>query len=145
MTIRSFSGTHEFFPQCLAGLLDDWPEQVDSITEEIRTGWCPRCSERLPDQPTMPAGSRITSCRCVPICGPCGEDEAVTGVYHPGDWPLDPDAVRAAVARWNAQGQPAILTVDPDGVAVLLTEEGARPVRPRPHPGGWAEFGEAPS
>jgi hypothetical protein len=139
---RSFSGTHEFFPQCLAELLDEEPEQINNIRKDIEAGCCPRCWGALPSPPVSPAGSRVTRCRCVPICGPCGEHEAM-GLVHPGDWPLEPDDVRDELEEWYRQAETTtgIITGGPDGAPVLITEQGATTPKLRPHSGGWAEFG----
>jgi hypothetical protein len=86
--IESFSGAHPFRPLCLAELLDD-PDQVYDITAMIDLGHCPRCEERmLPQRPNYPAGSRVTRCRCIPICSACGSHEAFVAIRHPSEWPL---------------------------------------------------------
>jgi hypothetical protein len=83
--MRSFSGAHPFRPQCaidrLAGLdEDETEEQVLRITNEIDSGRCPRCGGPLPRPPTFPAGSEVTACRCIPICGMCGDHETMMDV-----------------------------------------------------------------
>ncbi|MCX5174262.1 transposase family protein [Streptomyces virginiae] len=53
---------------------------------------CPRCGS--PANPATLTGSRTTTARHLPICNPCGTDEAVrdhTGQppIPPTDWPIN--------------------------------------------------------
>jgi hypothetical protein len=83
--MNSFSGAHPFRPQCiidrLAGLDEDEIEdQAARVTSEIDSGRCPRCGGPLPQPPIFPAGSEVTACRCIPICGMCGDHETMMDV-----------------------------------------------------------------
>lgn len=153
MTVTSFSGTHPYRPQCLLANVDATPDVdadpdeladpdrlvavVVAITSCIGQGKCWRCDDPLPTPPVLPAGSRATRCRCVPVCLPCGEHEAI--LEERGDefaWHVDRHQRDAEIAASRGQCKSAILSGD-----VIVTEDGAAPVRSRPHPGGWAEFG----
>jgi hypothetical protein len=83
--MNSFSGAHPFRPQCAVDRLlgldeDEIEEQVLRITNEIDNGRCPRCGGPLPKPPIFPAGSEVTECRCIPICGMCGDHETMMDV-----------------------------------------------------------------
>lgn len=142
----SFSGAHPFRPQCLAALLDDEyldafygtdaDEHLAHLVTEVDSGRCPRCGRDLPTGATRPSGSRVTRCRCIPVCGPCGEHE-IADLVGPNDWPaVSPSEVDEWRAEMLANAKPGIVTE-----STVITEEGASEIRPRPHPGGWAEFG----
>lgn len=81
-------------------------ETTTALTQVIDLGKCPRCGEPLPLLPEYPAGSRITACRCIPICGPCGTHEGIEGFVNggradvtlPKAWPIDPDVISKEVA-----------------------------------------------
>lgn len=140
----SFSGCHPYRPQCLLAHLERYVDEDDAVdiaaqvTLSISWGICPRCHCPLPDgDPIKPAGSRVTSCRCIPICGACGGDEALN--EQPTHlWPVAGVAERAAADR--KQATPAVVTVA-DGKPVLLTNHCVIEPSPRPNSGGWAEFG----
>lgn len=157
---RSFSGCHTFRPSCLVdvlvaeldcehedgGSVQEATERVEEFVRAIDAGRCPRCGATFADPPTAPAGSRITDCRCVPICGPCGEHEAsphgaLVGV---SDWPLDQGRVTLELDAWLST---AILATfipsdgEADALGLVLSADGVTEVVDRPHPGGWAEFG----
>lgn len=160
--LRTLSGAHPFRPACLKAKLElealDDPglegQVLDALEElvwEIDRGFCPRCREGDVRE-KFPDGSRITACRCVPICHACGEHEAVTvaekgGLYGAFTWYIDPpDAtfVAGEVEEFRSKGRmvdgmvEGILT----GNATLITEEGVSILKLRPHPGGWLEFGD---
>lgn len=142
--ISSFSGCHPYRPQCLLSHLEAWVDEYDAadiaveVTSAISRGTCPRCHGPLPDgDPVMPAGSRVTTCRCIPVCGACGGDEA-TNEQGAIFWPVPGVDERAAADR--AKATPAVATVV-DGRPVLLTDHGVINPTPRSNPGGWAEFG----
>lgn len=112
--MQAFSGTHQFRPQCLRAEIDrDLDEHGDvdrgflihalvGVLHDIDHGTCPRCEGPLA---TLggdgPVGSRVTSCRCIPICARCGEHEtlaaSVGGSYSVFDWHND-RAVREDIA-----------------------------------------------
>jgi len=108
----------------------------------VSVGCCPRCGSGLPKPPVSPAGSRVTACRCIPICGTCGEHEALS-TTSPSEWPLDPEDVREQMAQWLATGTSSLALLAPEGddCYCVVDGDGVTPVRPRQHPGGWAEFG----
>jgi hypothetical protein len=96
--MHTFSGAHPFRPSCLKSELERdavYYEMTDEqvmddlawLVSEIERGWCPRCEGRLPDgKPEFPAGSQISRCRCIPVCGDCGRHEqlssAIDGVWY---------------------------------------------------------------
>jgi hypothetical protein len=81
--------------------------------------------------PEFPAGSRITQCRSIPICGPCGSDECFEqldgaagigwGLSAAGEWPVDVEDIVERRDRYMPQRQPAIITGDGN----LITEDGS--------------------
>ncbi|GMA24678.1 hypothetical protein GCM10025864_24370 [Luteimicrobium album] len=103
--MQSFSGTHAYDPAhvvdrfelaagepLLGGELEAVRRYVDGMfTFEIETGSCPRCEGPL-DVETA-AGSRVTTCRCVPICTECGLDEALGEI---GEW-----SSTSSCGRWT--------------------------------------------
>ncbi|MGP4048749.1 hypothetical protein [Streptomyces sp. 2A115] len=165
--IRTFSGAHPYRPQCvvdssrrlLETLLPDTAAELavlnaERITQAIDTGICPRCSDPLrpeaaPDD-WRPAGSRATTCRCIPVCETCSNwIEPILGPSAVTAWPTDDDnggeptqkefeaefAAKAKAARTTAY-----LQVGTDG-PVVVSDDGVYVVQPRPHPGGWLEHG----
>ncbi|WP_460009536.1 hypothetical protein [Mycobacterium avium] len=124
---------------------------AEDIIWNIEHGWCPRCGGPLPTMPEYPAGSRITACRSIPICGRCGCDEvseavdAATGhgfgISPAGYWPIPVEEIEERRARHERQTRPATLATD----GHLLTEDGvAKVINPR-NTGGWAQYGSGPS
>src|SRR6516165_3331712 len=98
MEILTFSGTHPWSPSVLMDTDAD-EYTAECIVENIEAGRCPRCEGPLPTMPEYPAGSRITRCRSIPICGPCGSDEVYEqldlaqgipwgGLSAAGCWPI---------------------------------------------------------
>lgn len=169
---RSFSGAHRFRPQCLADALREDYEAASDLTdgswstERLATeiddrleeavymlteGYCPRCMAELQTIGGISgAGSRVTQCRCIPICAACGEREgmpcgtAITPLawLNLKLWALD----KEADARRSEYLRKATITVgvgaaDGHGRPAVITEDGVRSVKLRPHPGGWEEFG----
>jgi hypothetical protein len=157
--LRSFSGTHPFRPAHLLeqtregfqvatvkmrAVLADYDAPCDDevvthvarLVELIDGGYCPRCERPL----GALAGSRLTPCRCIPICSRCGRHEAFCALYTPNAWPLDEDEVEDELQQVESRLRPAVLELD-EGEMTLLTEEGVGPPALREHPGGWAEFG----
>lgn len=162
--ITSFSGAHPYRPQCvavaLAELYAEWPEYMAlteerrakldlpnsravEITESIDNGDCPRCTGPLT---TGPAGSRVTSCRCIPICPACGDREAFpygtyTGITMWGsDELLEADEDADTRKQNEPAPTPAFIAATDDG-PVLMSSDGVTNIELREHPGGWAEFG----
>jgi hypothetical protein len=149
--IHSFSGTHAFHPTVWADTDADHAgdDHPGYLTELIESGWCPRCSGPLPTGREFPAGSRITPCRSIPICGSCGSDEAFEqmeemwgigwGLSPASAWPVYDDDIDARRERILRQSTPAILT--PDGQ--LITDDGVAEVVNPCNTGGWAQYGTA--
>lgn len=143
--IRSFSGTHEFDPSVLMDTDAEDMGNAYEIVAEIELGNCPRCWGKLPEPPEFPAGSRVTRCRSIPICGRCGSDEATEasgeGVTSAGSWPVLEEEMDRREAWVAAHFRPAAM-VFVDGNPKLLMDTGVAEVTLRPNPGGLAEFGE---
>lgn len=147
MTVRTFSGTHDFDPTVLADTDADEAGTDDDIIWAIETGRCPRCWGPLPTPPELPAGLRITECRSIPICGPCGSDEAYQqmdaakgmgwGLSAAGEWPVYDEDIEERRARYQRHMRPAILTADWH----LVTEDGSMPITNPRNTGGWAQYG----
>jgi hypothetical protein len=144
MEIHSFSGTHAWHPTVLldTDAYDDG--NADEIIYNIEHGQCPRCERALPEPPEFPAGSRVTLCRSIPICGRCGSDEAYEqwagaqggyGLSSAGEWPIPTADIDERRARYEQQMTPAILTGD----GHLITEDGAAPIVNPCNTGGWAQ------
>lgn len=73
------------------------------LLHDIDHGACPRCQGPLRTSAgQLSPGSRVTSCRCIPICTECEEREtketSISVVYSVFDWYHD-RAVRADVER----------------------------------------------
>jgi hypothetical protein len=101
--------------------------------------------------PEFPAGSRITKCRSIPICGRCGSDELYErldgvkddrpgwGLSSAGERPLAVEDIdERSASYYEAQMTPGILTGGP-----LLTEDGVTDVINPRNTGGWAQYGRA--
>lgn len=155
----SFSGAHPFRPEHLRAAMqarwepwtDEAEEAVADLVKMIDAGICPRCSEPLPSPPEYPAGSEETDCRCIPICGHCGEHESMarlfstTGIYrYPVDsWylnPPDPEDVEQELRVARERGLPAVLDLQ-DGKLKILSEEGVTELEITPDSGGWGQHG----
>lgn len=145
MTIRSFSGTHDWHPSVLNDTDAHEAGNADKIIWNIEHGFCPRCERPLPKPPEYPAGSRITRCRSIPICGDCGSDEAHqamegSGYSSAGSWPLPAEEIEERHTRFRRSRRPGKLTMI-DGQLTLIMEDGTTiPVDP-PDTGGWAQYG----
>jgi hypothetical protein len=131
---------------------------AEVITTDVSKGRCPRCHDPLyPDVKPgnwKPAGTRALPCRCLPVCETCASwIEPIIGTNPVTAWPTDTDLdddgeetrkehEHERVMRLKAQAETAVLEAGPGGL-VLVTTEGVAPVvvQPRPHPGGWLEFG----
>lgn len=135
--IRSFSGSHPYRPQCVvkvAGLA-----AAEHVTAAIDAGECPRCSRPLPTEHAG-AGSRATCCRCVPVCGACGDHEGFAGAFIER-WPVSAEAVDEHLRIIGARCRPAFVSLGAHGEPVVILEDGAAPITMRPNPGGRVEYG----
>ena len=165
--IHTFSGTHAFDLTVLVDTDAD-ESQADQIVWDIEHGRCPRCEDLLPTGREFPAGSRITRCRTIPICGPCGVDELYEqldgangigcGLSPASYWPIDDEVILGRRIRFELRMRPAILAGSSedreDRIGTpswrrkyqLITEDGAEPVTiVNPcNTGGWAQFGGVP-
>jgi hypothetical protein len=148
--VQTFSGTHDWDPSVLLDTDADEQGTAEQIIEDINSGRCPRCWGPLPTGREYPAGSRITECRSIPICGRCGSDEAFEqmdeargigwGLSSAGAWPLYVEQIDERRARYMAQMKPAILAGD----GHLITEDGSGPVTNPRNTGGWGQYGGTP-
>lgn len=143
MSISTFSGAHPFRPQCLvdayaAQMLDEWDgdpvqalkialEEVPALLALIDVGRCPRCAGTYM-KGEIPSGSRVTACRCVPVCRVCGEMETferlgfvgkgsqaniLAGLPgHIGNWPLDRADQVTRLAQIYALCDPGTVEID---------------------------------
>jgi len=154
--IRTFSGTHAWDPSVLVDTDANANEQgnADDIVWDIEHGLCPRCEGPLPTMPGFPAGSRITACRSIPICGRCGLDEVFElldssrryGATHPdlvsrspaGAWPIPVEDIEERRARHLQQMTPAILDL---ANGTSITKDGVAPLINPCNTGGWAQYG----
>lgn len=141
--IQAFSGTRPWHPTVLVDTDAHEAGTADGIIEAIDSGLCPRCEGPLPKLPEFPAGSRITKCRSIPICGRCGGDEVREliedgGYSSAGCWPLPHGEIAARIDRCmsSCRVETAILSGDQ-----VITSEGAAPLMNPCNTGGWAEYG----
>ncbi|CAN5119800.1 hypothetical protein BH11ACT1_BH11ACT1_19190 [soil metagenome] len=148
--IESFSGVHEYRHSCAEaevalelvadeGITDALVARIthEYVTAHLESGACPRCGGPL--NPAITAGSRVVSCRCIPVCPDCGSDEALSGVLPIIEWPeVDRAEMLARAEQWMANAEPAVLDLD---AGVIISESGVSKVKMREHPGGWLEFG----
>ncbi len=87
--LRPSAATHEFRPRCLKAeierLLDERGDfgrgllvhALVALLHDIDHGRCPRCQGPLRTvEDEVPVGSRVTSCRCIPLCAACSACEA---------------------------------------------------------------------
>jgi hypothetical protein len=155
VTVQTFSGAHPFRPACLLSAYRESSDEEVDCTDEVAVlieryidrGLCPRCGRRYQER-EMPAGSRVTSCRCIPVCRECGraealegfalaeingpEDSALLGMIGPVcEWPIDADEQTMAIAEFDLRHTSGAPFAD---VPVSDIQE-------REHPGGWLEHG----
>lgn len=83
----------------LSGVTQEQQRQaeVEQILAAVEAGLCPRCQAGLRE---LPAASRVTPDRCVPVCSECGSHEAVRELClaEPemlASWPHDASEMRA--------------------------------------------------
>ena len=136
MSIRSFSGTHYWDPVVLNDTDAD-AVTASRIVANIERGRCPRCEEPLPQPPDIPAGSRITRCRSIPICSRCGSEEADEwvrafrgmgkGMLAASEWPVQPGKMEQREQRFGVEA------------ARIPLQLGA--VNDPHNTGGWAQYG----
>lgn len=140
MGIRSFSGTHAWDPTVLNDTDAHDEGNADEIIWHIESGFCPRCEGPLPTTPEFPAGSRITLCRSIPICGRCGSDEVYeqlsVGLSGASCWPVPVEEIEERRRYFESKSTKAVISVD-----VLLTDDGVTPIANPRNTGGWAQFG----
>jgi hypothetical protein len=113
-------------------------DRASEVTLDVDAGRCPRCWDPLPTGNILPAGSRVTGCRCIPVCGRCGEDEAFS-LQPVLDWPIDADEIVAR--REHRTLLPGFLVPSPDGTAAVVDDTGVTEVKPGPPTGGWSQYG----
>jgi hypothetical protein len=148
--IRSFSGTHLFRPAHLRDAMrpavPDKAERVERtarLVELVDAHQCPRCGRPF-ETLRFPAGSRVTPCRCIPVCHHCGQLEGlpalikemglaidVPDVFAPWRWPLPIEVIDV---------QEAILAELRSHMRLVQVQ--LEDLRAEPSSGGWAEFGE---
>jgi hypothetical protein len=114
-SLRARLSEHAFRPSCLRGELEGYLDRhgetdhglvghaLVGLLHDIDHDACPRCQGPLRSSPgEAPAGSRVTSCRCIPICPECEARESkeaqIGAVYPVFDWYHDRE-VRADVER----------------------------------------------
>lgn len=158
--VHSFSGCHPYRPECVVAStelywLDHLPDHMvttvavhytNRVTVALAEGQCPRCHDPL--DPKVTAGSRFTSCRCIPICPACEEDEANQmmlgqGGSPVGQWPISKGwrTRRTNMIAKMFRPSEGFLSLSE---GVVVTDDGVSTVTQRPNPGGWAEFGYLP-
>ena len=160
MTIRSFSGAHPFRPACVitaahdalgvgTGLGDraDHDEAVrvaNKIVDALNATTCPRCSTPLARSDRGAywdnAGSRVTRCRCIPICSDCGMHEGLARHFSATplgvlDWPAGHNDVETELEHWR-HGPARVRISSADHP---LTDSGT--VRQAQYAGGWRVYG----
>lgn len=167
----TFSGAHPFRPACLTVAYKKAAEGEHSdpvdlheaaiefaarAVEMADAGQCPCCGGSFAEG-EIPSGSRITSCRCVPVCMGCSRREAfgsylsVTDLMGLREWAAAGDEERTAhgvarevaaleVIRGKRRRTPGFTATDTEGDPIGHTEGGAGPLSV-PHAGGWAKYG----
>ena len=111
--MRTLSGAHEFDPAHVSAI------QRAYVVSVLDSSLCPRCGGPLTAD-EMPAGSRATPCRCVPVCAECGADEAYeeAGIYGEApsatfeEWPVDRDAMLARLAAIDEASTRIVVEAD---------------------------------
>jgi hypothetical protein len=167
VALVTFSGAHPYRPQCvvdssralLETLLPDTAAELavmnaERVTQAIDAGICPRCSDPLLPVPVpegwRSAGSRATTCRCIPICETCSNwVEPFIGASAVTAWPTDEDDggdhtrkeyETELAERFKASCTAAYLQSGASG-PVLVSDDGVAEIQLRPNPGGWLEHG----
>ncbi len=120
-------------------------EVAAKIVGLLAVGTCPRCHGPLPDgAPELPAGSRLTRCRCIPICGPCGTDEGdmqilgQTATSPAWKWPVSKGWMTRRRKAAAAKGRVSEGMIVGDS---LLTDDGVSQFTNPRNSGGWAQYG----
>ena len=112
--LRARLSAHAFRAPCLRAELEVYLDRhgetdhglvghaLVGLLHDIDHGACPRCQGPMPTAGSIPAGSRVTTCRCIPICVDCESREtkevSIGAVYPVFDWFHDRE-VRADVER----------------------------------------------
>ena len=159
MTISTFSGAHPFRAPCLieayiesADPGTDWDDAADEVAilieKFIDKGLCPRCGGDYVEG-EIPSGSRVSDCRCIPVCMECSRAEvygllvvALDRIKGPEDAVLTP--LLLPVCMWgenDRDAQTRALAAYELAGDVSYTEVPAGDLLSRPHPGGWLEHG----
>ena len=124
MNVRSFSGRHDWHSSVLNDTDAD-KSTADRIIHNIESSRCPRCEEPLATK--IPAGSRITDCRSIPICTSCRSDEAQQctrrglSLSPASAWPLDRKELEQRRKERDAK-KVRVLAINADGS--IVTERG---------------------
>ena len=130
MQILTSSGLHPFRVEHLAEALGDDPhEWLAHFLTALEEGRCPRCDGPLMraedgmihppgDDGSVPAGSLVTACRCIPVCEDCEADEDIfdetwivydhppADVAMPSDWPIDREAMLKTIEEFYGGTRP---------------------------------------
>jgi len=110
----------------------------------------------------IPSGSRLTDCRCIPVCSLCGRAEALSGLAQAlirgpedslliplispvCDWPVRRAKQQSAVDEFDrrpvCQWREALILFNTDGGLSVASETGVAQLELGEHPGGWLEYG----
>jgi hypothetical protein len=134
--VETITGVHPFRPQCLVeailgeqeadGLTPDRAAVIDIAQELlslIDNRQCPRCSGAYRPH-ELPNGSRVTPCRCIPICKTCNRAESLEAIVvadiagpedsillaviadRIGNWPVDGALQRMALDEFDRRHTP---------------------------------------
>ena len=149
---QTFSGTHPYRPQCVVRSItrDGWgfdatavaQTHAERVTLAVDAGTCPRCGDEFADN-EIPSGSRLTSCRCIPVCAACGADEAnqhglgqeCSPVWR---WPVSKNWRTRRANEVARRSRVVLATLEGDSI---LSAEGVTKLDTTPTSGGWAQFG----
>jgi hypothetical protein len=105
-------------------------DHVETLVQMIDAGRCPRCEDPLP---SVPAGSKATPCRCIPVCSSCGDQEDFA-LISALSWPLDAEEREEC----DYEYEEALCRI---GEKVTTMEVETSTLELQEHPGGWAEYG----
>jgi hypothetical protein len=130
--LRARLSAHAFRPSCLRLELEHHVDEhgggergeiahaLAGLLHDIDHGACPRCqgpTRRTPDE--FPAGSLVTSCRCIPICAECEaretHEDSIGAVYSVYDWYHDRavrDEVEQDLAELDAEQRSFVIDLN---------------------------------